>query len=265
MAWIQSFANQGDSAHQAEWAEAWFALDALMHKTCHIASSVNFIQDSQSDVQLSDLLKPIIEAHHRWQQRLIVYQAKEFERTGELVSQHLASPNLESLPIIYSPLSISEKEATRIRFLNHPPIIITDRFFAARLNNWRALGLYISLIQQPLWGKSNDNVIVDALNLCRTYAALGSENNFLDAEKAIGLYLAGVVFSGPEMYSVIFFDAVLIEERIGVDSRAVARRYSFEPNCFNSVQQFTPDVESQRKLLDYNSVMPGQLILYTLC
>src|SRR5208282_3215638 len=39
-------------------------------------------------------------------------------------------------------------------------------------------------------------------DLCRTHAALGVERNFLGAEKACGLYLAGVTFGGPDMHEV---------------------------------------------------------------
>jgi hypothetical protein len=79
---------------------------------------------------------------------------------------------------------------------------IFDPFFASRLNNWRATQLLISLIQDPMWGLYNGTRFVCAVDLCRTHAALGEERNFLGAEKAVGLYLAGVVFGGPQMYEV---------------------------------------------------------------
>ena len=53
-----------------------------------------------------------------------------------------------------------------------------------------------------MWGIHDTARIVCAVDLCRTHAALGVERNFLGAEKACGLYLAGVTFGGPEMYSV---------------------------------------------------------------
>ena len=90
------------------------------------------------------------------------------------------------------------------RFLTYAPIRIFDPFFASRLNNWRATQLLISLIEDPMWGLYNGTRFVCAVDLCRTHAALGEERNFLGAEKAVGLYLAGVVFGGPQMYEVGF-------------------------------------------------------------
>jgi len=50
-------------------------------------------------------------------------------------------------------------------------------------------------------GSYDGQRFVCAVDLCRTHAALGPEQTFLGAEKACGLYLAGVIFGGPDMYS----------------------------------------------------------------
>ena len=42
--WIQSNADKEASPDNADWAEAWMALDALMHRTCHAASTVNTLR-----------------------------------------------------------------------------------------------------------------------------------------------------------------------------------------------------------------------------
>ena len=212
IAWIQLNAGKDYSAHCAEWAEAWFALDALMHRTCHVAALVNLLPDPRSDSQVAELTKPIVDEHHKWQERMILAQANEMERMGEL---RLSEP-------IATPLTIPAKTSTQIQFLDHSSIHITDSFFASRLNSWRAISLYLSLIHQPLWGMNSGKELVNALDICRTYAAIrDSEDNFLGAEKAIELYLAGVLFGGPDMYSVPSFIASLIEERIRVDSGTV--------------------------------------------
>lgn len=211
-AWIESFADRYYAPHNAEWAEAWFGLDALMHRTCHVASSVNKLRNTLTDSQISELMKPVIDAHRQWQERLIVVHANEIERIGELSKDTPTSP-LDFIPILPPPLLISARKPRPIQFLDHSPIHITDSFFGSRLNNWRAIELYISLIQEPLWGKTSGKTFMDALDVCRTYAALGGENNFLGAETAIGLYLAGIAFGGPDMYSVISSDALLIERK----------------------------------------------------
>jgi hypothetical protein len=87
-------------------------------------------------------------------------------------------------------------------FLNYPLMHVSDCFFANRLDNWRAIELYIGLIQQPMWGIHEDNRFMCAVDLCRTHAALGVEHNYVAAENAFGLYLAGVAFGGPDLYEV---------------------------------------------------------------
>lgn len=229
--WIRSFAGKDNSAHCAEWAEAWFALDALMHRTCHIAAMVNLLPHPRSDSQVTELTKPIDDAHRKWQERLILVQANEMERIGELHSFEHITPNIELPPTLATTPIVSAKVAEGIQFLDHSSVHITDSFFASQLNSWRAIGLYLGLIHQPMWGRNSGKEVMDALDICRTYAAMpDSEHNFLGAGKAIELYLAGVVFGGPEKYSVISSITSLIEERVGVDSGTVERYYSIEPD-----------------------------------
>lgn len=111
--------------------------------------------------------------------------------------------------------------AAESRFLSYTPVRIFDPFLASRLNNWRAIGLHISLILEPNWGLFNGGRFVCAVDLCRTHAALGAERNFLGAEKSVGLYLAGVVFGGPDMYAVRhMLSRLMTLERIGMGVEA---------------------------------------------
>ena len=96
----------------------------------------------------------------------------------------------------------SQSNTAESGFLDYTPVRIYDPFFASRLNNWRAIRLHISLIREPMWGLYDGSRFVCAVDLCRTHAALGVEQTFLGAEKSIGLYLAGVIFGGPDMYAV---------------------------------------------------------------
>ena len=91
---------------------------------------------------------------------------------------------------------------TESGFLDYTPVRIFNPFLASCLNNWRAIRLYIKLIEEPMWELYDGSGFVCAVDLCRTYGALGSERHFLGAEKSVGLYLAGVVFGGPTKYAV---------------------------------------------------------------
>jgi hypothetical protein len=112
------------------------------------------------------------------------------------------SSSTETTPPVLAATAEGQGNNSSSRFLSYAPVRIFDPFFASRLNNWRATQLLISLIQDPMWGLYNGIRFVCAVDLCRTHAALGEERNFLGAEKAVGLYLAGVVFGGPQMYEV---------------------------------------------------------------
>ena len=150
-----------------------------MHETCHAASSV-----SEPDTQ--SWIEQLIQTHRRWREKFVVVKAVEIEHAGEISS-------------LSRTLTTKTSEQT---FLDHPPVHVTDFFFSSRLNHWRAIGLHLSLIREPRWGKAEDGVVVEAIDLCRTHAALGSDCDFLAAEHVTGLYLAGVIFGGPDMYSV---------------------------------------------------------------
>lgn len=208
-AWIQAFADRYYSPHNAEWAEAWFQLDSLMHKVCHVGKSVKRLrQSSEADLetQISNLIKPVIQRHRRWQKKMIVGKALEIERAGELFSKQPETDTSKQTPdflsILPSPIPITPYKPQPIDFLDHRPVHITDCFFASRLNSWRAIDLYLALIQEPQWAKTNGEAIVEAVDLCSTYAAHGGECSFLGAEKATDLYIAGIIFGGPEKYSV---------------------------------------------------------------
>ena len=172
-----------------------------MHRACHTSALVcvlrNALPGPTMESQIRESRDALNDAHCKWRERTIVRRADDAERLAELVQLqqlHLDPANSPE-PNPFVPISSQS-------FLTHPPVRISDFFLASRLDNWRAIQLYISLIEQPMWGIHDSVRLLCAVDLCRTHAALGVERNFLGAEKACGLYLAGVTFGGPEMYSV---------------------------------------------------------------
>jgi hypothetical protein len=155
----------------------------------------------------------LIDDHSKWRERKVVRNADDMEHIAVLVTHsELAAqttpPWPEALPPFHPILpnvQPSPTQAEVANFLDYPTVHVSDYFFASRLDNWRAIELYIGLIQKPMWGTHDGRRFLCAVDLCRTHAALGAEKNFLNAEKACGLYLAGVVFGGPDMYSVRIF------------------------------------------------------------
>jgi len=208
--WILRYSDSEDQAHDAEWAEAWFALDALMHRTCHVATQVHKWREDlrrQKDDFLVILIKDKIDslstAHRKWRERSVVRRRDDEEREKTLsLTSDLDNASLQS--IIPGTLREGHSWTSESGFLDYTPMRIFDPFFASRLNNWRAIKLLISLIRNPEWAPYDGPRFVTALDLCRTHAALGDEKNFLGAEKAVGLFLAGIAFGGPDVYKVSF-------------------------------------------------------------
>ena len=156
-----------------------------------------------TESQVREWIDSLMDAHRNWHERPIVRKAEDAERVSELLQQfYLDGSNVfvgpsespEAHPLLDAHSSWS--------FLYYPLTYISDNFFASRLDTWRAILLYIGLIQHPMWGVHDGGRFVCAVDLCRTHAALGVERNFLGAEEASGLYLAGVTFGGPDMHEV---------------------------------------------------------------
>jgi hypothetical protein len=179
------------------------ALDALMHRTCHAASTVNALRSrpgSASETRIQRLMDSLTKSHQQWRERRVVCKSEQTERVSELY--HKVNVDRDGSSRQQIPSSCSQSGSTESGFLDYTPVRIFDPFYASRLNNWRAIRLHISLIREPMWGLYDGTRFVCAVDLCRTHAALGAERNFLGAEKSVGLYLAGVIFGGPDMYAV---------------------------------------------------------------
>jgi len=197
--WIRQYADNNFNVNNADWADAWFALDGLMHRTCHAAMTIVDLRSRPgltSYAEMRQLLDSLNAAHAQWRNRKVVRNSDDVERLQELMNEANIDRDGASEQLQSSGNTVNGA------FLGYTPMRILDPFFASRLNNWRAIRLHVSLIEEPMWGRYDGPQFVCALDLCRTYAALGEERRYLGAEKAVGLYLAGVAFGGPKMYAV---------------------------------------------------------------
>ena len=165
----------------------------------------------------------LTKSHQQWRERRVVRKSDEAERVTELF--HKVNIDRDGTSRQQTTSSYSQSGITESGFLDYTPVRIFDPFFASRLNNWRAIRLHISLIREPMWGLYDGTRFVCAVDLCRTHAALEDERNFLGAEKSVGLYLAGVIFGGPDMYAVYSHLSIQLTtiERIGVGVGAAGR------------------------------------------
>ena len=213
--WIQSLANKQNSPETAEWSNAWFALDALMHRVCHVATSIRALRHApaaETEYQITNLISSLTRSHKLWRDREIVSKADGFEQMGHLLSTWSLLPSESASPTSVTSSSAPEG-VSHARFLEYPLAKINNLFLASRLNHWRGIELYISLIRDGDLRKLKGPRFIAAVDLCRTYAGIGIERNYLGGEKSCGLYLAGLIFGGPTMYAVSFSPVIAITIR----------------------------------------------------
>lgn len=146
--WIQSLASEQNSQENVEWGSAWFALDALMHRVCYAAASIGALRrapTSETEYQVNNLITSLTRSHKSWRDRKIVGRTDGLEQMGHVLSIWSLSPELAS------PTSVVSSTVLDVplhpRFLEYPPAKVNNAFLASRLNHWRAIELYISLIR----------------------------------------------------------------------------------------------------------------------
>ena len=166
----------------SELAVAAFALENLMHKACHLAAQIHILRRTKPNSP--EIRKKIIstvallEAESlAWINRPAIQAAANEEQTAQ-----------QTLP------SFDHKIET---FLNYPPLRILNPFYAHLLNSWRAIQIYVSLFHDPFIGpESCPQRFSNAVDICRTWAALTDDTTMSDAGKMWICFLAGAAFGG---------------------------------------------------------------------
>jgi hypothetical protein len=85
--WIKKYADNDFVLDNAAWAEAWFAVDALMHQTCHASATVCDLRTrpgTASDTNIRLVLDQLNRVHHEWQSRKVIQHAREVEGVQQM-------------------------------------------------------------------------------------------------------------------------------------------------------------------------------------
>ena len=80
--WIKKYADNDFVPDNAAWAEAWFAVDALMHQTCHVSATICELRTrpgTATDTKIRILLEDLNRVHQEWQARKVIQHAREIE------------------------------------------------------------------------------------------------------------------------------------------------------------------------------------------
>lgn len=162
-----------------EWALAAFAQDDLIHRACHFAFRARAIRQSDGyspnhEQEILSVVDKLEEENREWKRRLVVMMAENYEQTAQYIQ------SVDSLG-----------------FGDYPPLVVLNPLYANLLNSSRATGIYISLIAYPVIGPGpNPQRFLDAVEICRTLAALGEDKPHAAASKIWIMFLAGVAFGG---------------------------------------------------------------------
>jgi hypothetical protein len=213
--WIRLSTPNEDTA---EWTLASFALDDLLHRSCHIASVVRQLRQSDNanaEPQIERLTSSLLAEHDQWYQRAIVQQAEKFERE--------ANSNADQYPPLIS----------ASQFLDHPPLRLYSSFYGNMLNSWRAIYIYIDLILHPHIGPGDKSSTRSqrAVEICRTYASLVKAVDIFPSGKIWTMYLAGVALGGVgrsprETYWVYKFVLAELKQFFPLNVEALVCAYS---------------------------------------
>lgn len=167
-----------------EWGFAMFTLENLMHKACHYAALIHTMR-CDPELKVTTLLRKvdhvvgILETESRnWVNRPIIQKTAQQELTA-----HDIEPSFSHSPDV-------------AQFLSYPPLRILNVFYANLLNYWRALQIYISFIGNPTIGPSNPSRLDHAIEICRTWVALGSNKTQSEAGIVWIMFLVGATFGG---------------------------------------------------------------------
>jgi len=170
-------------SEEMEWALAAFTLENLIHKACHYAAMIYSLRcDPDAKVsQVVDKVEQVVEIleteSRNWINRPILQEAAQTQLTAQSIHPSFTHP---SAP----------------QFLSFPPLPVINTFYANLLNSWRGLQIYISLIHSPQIGPAMPSRLTHAVEICRSWTALGNDITQSEASRVWIMFLVGVAFGG---------------------------------------------------------------------
>lgn len=144
--------STGMRSKEMEWALAAFEVENLFRGTYIFAKSTAMLRqmDYQAEEAISLEYEILLQQFELWKQRKIVIEQEAIERFARKVGKYEIDPQM--------------------RFLEYDYLPLQDHYYAKLLNQWRAAQIYASTLVL-----STDNHILMAIDICRTYAALGDD------------------------------------------------------------------------------------------
>ena len=191
--WVSYLSND---VRSNDFAVAAFALDDLFHRTnywmreCELTrASPEYTDNPQNKAAYDAIVETRIallrQEHANWVQQPTCIIGTQLEESTQLFMDEDTS----NLP----------------RFLNYPPLIIYDQRFSVLLNRWRLLSLLITFIPISVPPRRTMSEVNNAIEICRTHAALALPPTSKDYVSEFFAVLASArIFAGGRRYKEEF-------------------------------------------------------------
>jgi hypothetical protein len=188
--WVQRLVDYSQP-EMIDWALAQFALDDLLTRA--IAINRHAIQLRAMAGQEDELTESVIrretarllQEHQAWNERPCVKIAAERAEADQRA------------------LNLEEEPLEDAKFLNYPPLKITDKLYGAIRVQYYWVLIYITFITHPKPGPYPYERFQAAIDVCRTYASVGWSHTCGVCRIVLGLYLTGLTLGEP-MYPTGF-------------------------------------------------------------
>lgn len=177
--WIRKCVRMSERGE--EWALAQFALDNLQSRAAHLrwnASQVRKVGGLEEGIQIA--CAALLEEFAEWRQRRLFIEEDEKDALEDLWQ-----PDTNVMPT----------------FLDYPPLVNRNSFYACLLNEYRSAVLFVTFIAYPVIGVScvyDDMRMTQAVELCRAVGTMG--DTLLPVPLVRVLQLAGLVFASRTRY-----------------------------------------------------------------
>ena len=186
--WVQKLVDYS-RPEMIDWALAQFALDDLLTRAIAINKrAIQLRASSGYDADLSEKAiqseaTKLLEEHQAWNERPCVKAAIKQADAEQLIWEENEAE--------------WDKEEGSIQFIHYPPLKLSDKLFAAIRIQYYWVLIYITFITDPQPGPYPFERFQAAIDVCRTFAAVGWTPACAVCRVVIGLYLSGLTLGEP--------------------------------------------------------------------
>jgi hypothetical protein len=171
-----------------EWVLAQFALDDLLTRAIAINKRVIRLRETSGrDTKITEKAirretSKLLEEHQAWNDRPYVKAAQEQYEAEQLIADQDVG---------------LEGDLEQHLFLHYPPLKFSDKLYGALRVQYYSVLIYLTFITHPQPGPYPYERFNAALDLCRTYAAIGWSHACGSCRIVMGLYLTGLTLGEP--------------------------------------------------------------------